>query len=181
MSINICLHGAESTGKSTLAPAIAGFLGAVIVEEYGRIYCEEHGTDLTLEDLRAIFHGHVAATKAAQGATHHSDAGAAVILSDTDPLMTQAWAVMLFGERLAEIDAWDDVADFYLVPALDLPWRDDGTRMFGTAAARAQFMDVAIGELERRALPWAWVCGTGAARGEQAKAALVAAGFAPAA
>jgi NadR type nicotinamide-nucleotide adenylyltransferase len=175
MSIHICLHGAESTGKSTLAPEIAGFLGAVIVEEYGRIYCEEHGTDLTLEDLRAIFRGHVAATEAVRAQ------GAAVILSDTDPLMTQAWAVMLFGERLAEIDAWGDVADFYLVPALDLPWQDDGTRMFGSMEARARFMDVAIGELERRGLPWASVRGVGDARAESAKAALVAAGFGPAA
>lgn len=172
MSINICLHGAESTGKSTLAPEIARFLGAVIVEEYGRIYCEEHGTDLTLDDLRAIFREHVAATDTVRAQ------GAAVILSDTDPLMTQAWAVMLFGERLAEIDAWDDVADFYLVPALDLPWKDDGTRMFGSREARAQFMDVAVAELERRGLPWAWVRGTGAARAASAKAALVAAGFA---
>lgn len=180
MSLNICLHGAESTGKSTLAPQIARFLGAEIVEEYGRIYCETYGTDLTRDDLRAIFRGHVAATDAARlGGVRFG--GAAVILSDTDPLMTQAWAVMLFGERLAEIDAWDGVADFYLVPALDLPWQDDGTRMFGSAEARARFMDVAIGELERRNLPWAWVRGAGAARIASAKAALVAAGFAPAA
>ncbi len=176
MTLNICLHGAESTGKSTLAPVIADYLGAVIVEEYGRIYCEQHGTDLSLDDLRAIFEGHVAATTIGAAA-----ARAGVILSDTDPLMTQAWAVMLFGTRLAEIDAWDDVADFYLVPALDLPWQDDGTRMFGSMAARAKFMDVAIAELERRALPWAWVQGLGAARAESAKAALRAAGFGPAA
>lgn len=173
MTLNICLHGAESTGKSTLAPVIADYLGAVIVEEYGRIYCEQHGTDLSLDDLRGIFDGHVAATKAARAE------GAKVILSDTDPLMTQAWAVMLFGVRLPEIDAWGDVADFYLVPALDLPWQDDGTRMFGTSQARARFMEVATMELERRGLPWAWVHGQGAARAESAKAALCHAGFGP--
>ena len=64
--------------------------------------------------------------------------------------MTQAWAVMLLGRRLPEIDLWDEPADLYLVPAMDLPWEEDGTRLFGSDLARRQFMDVAIGELERR-------------------------------
>lgn len=175
MGLNICLHGAESTGKSTLAPELARYLDAVIVDEYGRTYCEAHGTDLTMADLRAIFHGHISATEEVRRG------GAPVILSDTDPLMTQAWAVMLFGERLPEIDAWNVVADFYLVPALDLPWQEDGTRLFGSHAARQRFMDVAIAELVRRDVPWQWVRGVGAARAENAKAALAAAGLAPAA
>ena len=97
-------------------------------------------------------------------------------MSDTDPLMTQAWAIMLLGERLAEIDAWNDVADLYLVPAMDLPWQEDGTRLFGSDLARRQFMDVALGELDRRRLPWAWIEGEGDARLENALTAVAAAG-----
>ncbi|HMO77083.1 MAG TPA: ATP-binding protein, partial [Sphingopyxis sp.] len=141
MTRHICLHGAESTGKTTLASRLAARLGAAVVPEYGRSWCEANGTDLDAGDLLAIFEGHVAATKAAMAQAP------AWLVSDTDPLMTQAWAVMLLGERLAEIDAWEDVADLYLVPALDLPWRDDGTRLFGSDLARRQFMDLAIGEL----------------------------------
>jgi nicotinamide riboside kinase len=92
--------------------------------------------------------------------------------------MTQAWAVMLLGRRLPEIDAWDEVADLYLVPAMDLSWEEDGTRLFGSDLARRQFMDVAIGELERRRLPWAWVEGEGDARLASALAAVEAAEFA---
>lgn len=172
MTLHICLHGAESTGKSTLAPQLAAALGADIVPEFGRAYCEEHGTDLTPDDLRAIFTGHVAATQAVMAA--HP----AAMISDTDPLMTQAWSVMLFGQRLAEIDAWDDVADLYLVPDLDLPWYDDGTRLFGTMAQRQRFMDIAVAELGRRNLRWAWVRGRSEARLASALAALQAAGFA---
>ena len=69
--------------------------------------------------------------------------------------MTQAWAIMLLGRRLPEIDLWNDVADLYLVPAMDVPWQEDGTRLFGSVLARAQFMEVAIGELDRRRLRWA--------------------------
>ena len=118
-----------------------------------------------------IVHGHVAATKLALAQAP------AWVISDTDPLMTQAWAIMLLGRRLPEIDTWTDVADFYLVPALDLPWREDGTRLFGSDLARRQFMDVAIAELDRRRLPWAWVEGDGDARLESALAAIAAAGL----
>lgn len=171
MTARICLHGAESTGKSTLAPRLVRALGGVLVPEYGRTYCEIHGTDLDEGDLIAIFKGHDAATREAM-ADHP-----AWLISDTDPLMTQAWAVMLLGQRLPEIDAWDDVADLYLVPALDLPWRDDGTRLFGSDLARRQFMDAAIYELERRNLKWAWVEGEGDARVASALAAIQAAGL----
>lgn len=173
MKLHICLYGAESTGKSTLAPQLAALLGADIVPEYGRAYCEAHGTDLTSDDLRAIFRGHVAATAAALAAAPR------VLISDTDPLMTQAWSLMLFGQRLADIDGWNDVADYYLVPDPDLPWQDDGTRLFGTRAERQRFMDIAVAELERRDLRWAWVRGSGAARSASAMQALQAAGLTP--
>src|SRR3546814_10744121 len=49
------------------------------------------------------------------------------LISDTDPLMTQAWAIMLLGRRLPEIDHWGAVADLYLVPAMDLPRSEEHT------------------------------------------------------
>ena len=171
MTRHICLHGAESTGKSTLAPRLAFRLGALVVPEYGRTYAEEHGTEFDEIDLLAIFDGHVAATHAALAQNPEW------LVSDTDPLMTQAWAVMLLGRRLPEIDLWDEPADLYLVPAMDLPWEEDGTRLFGSELARRQFMDVAIGELERRRVRWAWVEGEGDARLASALAAIEAAGL----
>ena len=50
----ICLHGPESVGKSVLAAQLAGQLGAEMVAEYGRDYCEAHGTDLDMGDLLEI-------------------------------------------------------------------------------------------------------------------------------
>jgi NadR type nicotinamide-nucleotide adenylyltransferase len=171
MTRHICLHGAESTGKSTLAPRLALRLGGLVIPEYGRTYCEANGTNLDEIDLLAIFDGHVASTQLALGQNP------GWLISDTDPLMTQAWAIMLLGRRLPEIDLWDDVADLYLVPAMDLPWQEDGTRLFGSDLARRQFMDVAIGELDRRKLKWAWVEGEGDARLQSALAAITAAGL----
>ena len=34
---SICLHGPESTGKSTMAPELARHFGSACVVEYGRI------------------------------------------------------------------------------------------------------------------------------------------------
>ena len=65
MTRQIGLHGAESTGKSALAPRLARALGGVVVPEFGRAYCEANGTDLDEADLLTIFHGHVAATRSA--------------------------------------------------------------------------------------------------------------------
>ncbi len=171
MTKHIVFHGAESTGKSTLAPRLALRLGGLVVPEYGRTYAEANGTEFDEIDLLAIFDGHRAATAAALAQKPDW------LVSDTDPLMTQAWAIMLLGRRLPEIDLWDDTADLYLVPAMDLPWQEDGTRLFGSDSARRQFMDAAIGELDRRALKWAWVEGEGDERIANAFAAIQAAGL----
>ena len=63
MTRHICLHGAESTGKSTLAPRLALRLGGLVVPEYGRTYAEANGIDLDEVDLLAIFDGHRAARR----------------------------------------------------------------------------------------------------------------------
>lgn len=171
MTIHIVFHGPESTGKSTLVSKVAAHFAAPCIAEYGRTYCEQFGTNLTHDDLLAIFAGHVAVTKAALAEQPR------VLISDTDPLMTQAWSRMLFYDRLPEIDGWHDTADLYLVPALDLPWQEDGTRMFGKRDDRARFYEIAIDELERRGLPWRRVTGTGDARLAAALAAIEEAGL----
>lgn len=168
---SICLHGPESTGKSTLGPRLATALGGRYVAEYGRDYAEANGTAFTMADLVAIAEGHDRATAAALAA------GPRPIVTDTDPLMTAAWAQMLFGQVDPWFDRWNAPADLYLVFDIDLPWVDDGTRLFGTAAARRRFLTVAIAQLDARGLPWAWVRGTGEARFAAAMAAAMRFGF----
>src|SRR3546814_18570100 len=100
MTRHICLHGAESTGKSTLAPRLAARLGGVVVPEYGRAYAEANGTEFGEVDLLAIFDGHVAATRDAVAQNPEW------LMSATDPLRTQAGAIMLLGVRMPALDAW---------------------------------------------------------------------------
>ncbi len=165
--IRICLHGAESTGKSVLAARMERELGVPWVPEYGRTYCEERGTDLTMDDLLAIAAGQDAAQKAAEAA--HRDAP--IMLFDTDPLMTAAWAQMLFGVVPDALMACDK-ADVYLLFAADVPWVEDGTRLFGTLADRAQFARIAEDVLLRAGLPYRRISGDWSAREQQLRAVL---------
>ena len=59
----ICLHGPESTGKSTLAPRLAEHFGGQVVDEYGREYAEARGIDFIMADLVEIAKVHDAGTR----------------------------------------------------------------------------------------------------------------------
>jgi len=159
--IRVCFHGAESTGKSVLA----GRLGHPWVPEYGRAYCEERGTDLTMADLLEIAAGQDRAMRAA------AVPGSEVLVLDTDALMTAAWAEMLFGHVPAELMAYDK-ADHYLLFAADVPWVEDGTRFFGTHAERARFSALAEDMLVRAGVPFTRISGDWDAREAQARAAI---------
>ncbi len=167
----ICLHGPESTGKSTMLAPLAARLSAAIVPEYGREFAEAHGTDFSMADLVTIAQTHDRMTQAA------IKRGAAFVLLDTDPLMTAVWGDMLFGQRDPWFDHWTGVADLYLLLDIDLPWVDDGTRMFGSAIERRRFFDLSRAELERRGVAWALVGGQGDDRLANALAAIASAGF----
>jgi NadR type nicotinamide-nucleotide adenylyltransferase len=157
----VCFHGAESTGKSVLAAR----LGFPWVHEYGRTYCEERGIELRMADLAAIAEGQDAAMRRAAAA------GPELLILDTDPLMTAAWAQMLFGEVPDGLMAYDK-ADLYLLFEADVPWVADGTRFFGTVAERARFAAIAEEMLVRAAVPFARISGNWDEREAQVRAAI---------
>ncbi len=159
--IRICLHGAESTGKSQLAVQ----LGYPWVPEYGRAYCEERGTDLTMDDLLAIAAGQDAAMRKAAAAQPD------VLILDTDPLMTAVWAQMLFGEIPPKLLAYEK-ADQYLLFEPDVPWVGDGTRLFGSDLERARFAGMAEVVLNQAKVPFTRISGNWAEREAQAREAI---------
>ncbi len=165
--IRVCLTGAESTGKSTLAPRLASRFGGVVVPEYGRTYAEANGTVFTLEDLRRIAGGHLAARRAVEAAA------APLIIEDTDIVVTAAWAEMLFGTPDPVLEGIAATADLYLLFSPEVPWIDDGTRLFGTAARRGRFHALIEAGLARRGIVPV-VIGGDWARREAAAAAAVA-------
>jgi len=161
--IRVCFHGAESTGKS----ALAARLGYPWVPEYGRSYAEHYGTDFTMVDLLAIAAGQDAAMRAA--AAYQPE----LLILDTDPLMTAAWAQMLFKE-VPDVLLQYDQADHYLVFDADVPWVADGTRFFGTPQSRQDFAVVCEAMLIRTGASYQRISGTWAEREAQVRNALAA-------
>lgn len=150
----VCLHGSESTGKTTLAAALAARTGALTVGEYGRSHCEVYKDPLTLDDLLLIGRAQKAMIAAAA-----SYAGP-LLIADTDALMTAAWCEMLLGERPAEL-MQAPKADLYLLLEPDLPWVSDGTRFFANPAERHRFAMIVEQVLIDACVPFVRIAGTG--------------------
>jgi NadR type nicotinamide-nucleotide adenylyltransferase len=155
---SICLHGPESTGKSTLAIQLAAHLGCEIVPEYGRAYCESHGTDI---DMAALVH--IAAVQDQMNRDAAARGGAWAIF-DTDSLITAVWADMMFQARDPWFHGAPPTADLYLLLDIDLPFVDDGLRVYANPADRKHFFDLSRAELERQGVRYGLVQGKGEAR-----------------
>jgi HTH-type transcriptional regulator, transcriptional repressor of NAD biosynthesis genes len=131
---SICLHGPESTGKSTLAPPLAAHFGTLWVPEYGRTHCELNGFDLDDAGLVTIGRTQSAMTRAALPWCNRR------LIVDTDALTTAAWSIMILGHVPDGVLDDCPVADLYLLTDIDIPWEDDGTRYFPAPADRRRFM-----------------------------------------
>lgn len=151
----VCLHGPESTGKTTLATELAEHFGTVAVPEYGRLYCEIFGNECDLEDLRAIRRGEDLLIDAARRKAKNG-----LLILDTDAVMTAVWADVLLGSRAPDLDKIDEPADLYLLCDIDVPFVADGIRYFPDQATRAKMFAQTRRELERRDLPFVTITGS---------------------
>lgn len=151
----ICLHGPESTGKSTLATRLAAHFGCEVVPEYGRAYCEAHGTDIGMAELVHIAEAQDAMNRAA--ALRAAELHAPLVLFDTDPLITEVWARMMFGTSDPWFDRFTGYADLYLLLDIDLPFVHDGLRVYAKAEERQHFFDLCKAELEERDVRFALI------------------------
>ena len=155
----ICLHGPESTGKSTLGTRLAAHLGCEVVPEYGRAYCEAHGTDIGMAELVHIAQTQDAMNRAA--AARAAELGAAHLLFDTDPLITAVWAEMMFGARDPWFNTFTGYADLYMLLDIDLPFVDDGLRVYAKPEERRRFFDLCKAELDSRQVGYMLIQGQG--------------------
>lgn len=152
--------GAESTGKTTLARAVAEALGEPYVEEVGRRLYVEAGGDLPLADYVTICREQVALEDALEGEARR------FLFVDTNALTTQQYAFFFFGECPPEVRAYADRCRaryaHTFVCAPDLPFEADGHR----AHAEVQrYQDGAIrNDLTVRGIPYSVVGGSLAAR-----------------
>jgi NadR type nicotinamide-nucleotide adenylyltransferase len=143
----VCLLGGESTGKTTLAAALAERFGTVWVPEFGRERWEDRQGQLTFGDLTDIAEVQVASEEAAllQGTGY--------VFCDTSPLTTLFYSQELFGKaspRLRALACRGYDAVFLCSP--DFPFEQDGTRQ-GEAFRQAQHVWY-IQQLREREIPF---------------------------
>lgn len=158
--LHVCFTGVESTGKSRLAQRLATTLAGVVMPEYGREYAETIGTDFTPDVLRTIAHIH------AQRRERLIAARPALLIEDTDVVMTAAWFRMLHGHRDPELSAMPAAADLYLLFAPDTAWVADGTRFF-VGSDRLAFQRIIEDELALRGIDPVLIAGNWEQRREQ--------------
>lgn len=150
----VTLFGAESTGKSTLAEALAEHYGTVLMPEFGRTYTEIHGQNASsAEDMLRIARGHLARRAALEHKAKR------VLIEDTDPVLTAIWSDILAGRHDPWFDAFSDYPDLYLFCDIDLPWVKDDVRYFGDPAARQRFHDACERELVSRGVNFVRISG----------------------
>ncbi|KAF5308687.1 hypothetical protein FQR65_LT18011 [Abscondita terminalis] len=133
----IAVVGPESTGKSTIAQAIARHFNTVCVPEYAREYCKNLKNEYTLQDEVNMYYGQIA---------------------------MEVWCDYLFGNTPEEVknEIRHRAYDLYLLMDIDLPWEDDPLRDFPNE--REHFLAVWKKELDSLEARYSLISGLGEER-----------------
>ena len=120
----VCLVGAESTGKTTLAAALAAHYGTAWVPEYGREYSE---AKLARGDYDTWTSAEFTQIAAEQCRREDAAASASngLLICDTDAFATSIWHRRYLGERSPAVEALADSyrPDLYLLTDVIDPLR----------------------------------------------------------
>ena len=160
----IAINGAESTGKTQLAQALAAQIALLTdvrctaVPEQLRAWCDAQGRTPRVDEQMAIA---LMQEQAIAAAAQAND----IVVCDTTPLMTTVYSRLLFND-----DGIDAVAlrvqrrcDVHLLTALDIAWVSDGLQRDGPHV-RLPVDDLLRDWLMRHRFAWSVIAGQGAAR-----------------
>ncbi len=165
----IAIVGAESTGKSTLAPALAQRIAretgltCTAVDEHLRTWCERMGRTPRIDEQRPI--AQAQQDRIAAAAASHD-----VVVADTTAAMIAVYSRFVFNDR--SLDAWAAAeharsVQHTLVTALDLPWVADSLQREGEHVRGP--IDAMLRELlATHGIGWSLVSGSGAVRTDNA-------------
>lgn len=120
----IAISGPESSGKTSLAIALARELGCAYIPEIARFYLKDK-PNYTFEDVAHISHLQLQALQKAKSVSNSTH-----IVLDSDHLVLEIW----FQEKFKRLpshwerykDAWG--IDFHVLCSPDIPWEPDPLR-----------------------------------------------------
>lgn len=148
----ICFLGGESSGKTTLAQALAERCSTVWVAEYGRELWEQKNGALQLDDMLAIGREQVRRER-----THATQAHR-WLMCDTSPLTTLFYSLSMFGRAAPELEALAARRyDHVFLCAPDFPFVQDGTRK--DAVFRQRQHEWYLDELVKRSMRFSILSG----------------------
>lgn len=156
----ILILGPESTGKSTLASALAAYFQEPWVPEVAREYLEKLDRPYAYEDLLQIGKQQMQLEdELAVNAKNY-------LFCDTDLRVIQVWSQHRYGK----VDPWvlEEIArrtyDLILLCAPDLPWQEDPLREHPELEMRQHFFDVYQQLTQASGFPWVLISGEKAER-----------------
>jgi NadR type nicotinamide-nucleotide adenylyltransferase len=173
----VVLIGAESTGKTTLAEALAQQFATDWVPEYGREYWERKVAGLRMDGPLPPWTSDEF-VEIASGQQQREDRAARtanrVLLCDTNAFATGTWHERYLGRRSPEVDAIGrrDKVDLYLLAEPDFPFVQDGWR--DGESIRDWMHGRFVEQLERSPTPLVRLKGTPQQRMDTASAAVEA-------
>ena len=163
----LCLLGAECTGKTSLAQALAAALPAVWVPEYLRLFCTQQGRTPFSEEQ-----SHIAAQQQALETTALAQAqaqGLDWVVCDTAPLLTAVYSEYVFNDNsrdpMARTAQQRYALTLFLQP--DFAWQADGLQRDGDHA-RTAVQVLLEREMTQHTGPWQPLNGSPAQRLAQA-------------
>lgn len=156
----ILILGPESTGKSTLAAALAAYFQEPWVPEVAREYLEKLDRPYAFDDLLQIGKQQMQLEDDLAGSAKN------YLFCDTDLQVIQVWSKHRYGK----VDPWvlEELARrtyaLILLCATDLPWQADPLREHPDLEMRQQFFEIYKQLSQASGFPWILISGDTAQR-----------------
>ncbi len=165
MKKKIAILGPESSGKTTLAKALAKYMGSKMLPEYAREYFISHDySQCNLDDLIKIAQQ--------QYNLCHQKEEKDFIICDTEILTIEIWAEDKFQHIPKEVEILRNKQEFdlYILTKPDIPWEYDILR---TDANRRDYLfELYLKSLKRYSYPYIVVSGDMDSRIKESMAAI---------
>jgi NadR type nicotinamide-nucleotide adenylyltransferase len=162
LAARIAILGGESTGKSTLAAALAERYATLWVPEYLREFVDTHGRTPRADEQYDIARTQV------ERETALLPAAARFLFCDTTPRMTAMYSLYYFGaiDAALEVLMQTHTYEFTIVTAPTNPWSGDGLMRDGDAVRQAVH-GLVVEHLQAAGIPFLLVDGDVPQRAQQ--------------
>ena len=166
----IAIVGPESSGKTTLARALAAWYDCFWVEEYARGYLSNLKRKDQIEDLRII----AEAQQQLENETAERAQGQPLIICDTTQLVIYIWSMYQYGLCDPWItETWKtEVYNLQLLCSPEIPWAEDPLRCLPDVSERRRVFELYKAGLDDRKAHYICLSGSHMRRLQQATSAI---------